>query len=126
MSIPTNQKGADKTHPIAAIILFVALALGSVQLKINGVIGETALASLLSVSGVFSFIIFFQHRIKKAGPTGIELHKAVQEVRDAEDRIRELAQKVADLIETANVGSIVTEDYDDTKFRDALIKIRNI
>lgn len=50
---------------IAPIVLFAILAFGSFQLKTNGLVGEAAFVSLLTMSGVFGLAVYFQKRLKK-------------------------------------------------------------
>jgi hypothetical protein len=80
MSRAIAQKGANTTAAIAAIILFGILVFGSVQLKINGLVGDGALVSLLTMSGVFGLSIYFRGRLKKLGPSGLDLHEAVRDL----------------------------------------------
>ena len=108
------------------IILFTILAWGSVQLKIRELVGDPALVSLLVLSGFFAFIFYFKDRIKKLALTGVELRKAVQDVHDAEARIKDMARRVADRVEAANKGSWKDESYDDSTFNKAVENVRNI
>jgi hypothetical protein len=84
---------------IAPTILFVALAFGSIQLKVRDLVGDTALVSLIGLSLLSAFILHFQDRIKELAWTGVKLRKAAQEVKDAEAAVRELAAAVLEVID---------------------------
>jgi len=121
-----THKGSSIIQTIAAIILFGILAFGSVHLKTTGLVESSGLVVLISFSVMSGFIVYFQDRIKKAGLSGLELHQAVKNVKDAEDRIRELANSVADLVEAGNSGSIKNCDYDHAGYTEALAKVRKL
>jgi hypothetical protein len=109
------------------IILFLTLAFGSLQLKTSGLGGELSFVVLLIASLVSGFIIYFRDRLKKADlKGGFELFEAVREVKEAEDRIKVMAHRVADLVEAANQGSWKDESYAEDIFNKAVQNVRNI
>ena len=121
------QIGNKPMRTIPAVILFAALALGSVMLKDSDRIGELSFVSLLIVSVISGFVVFFRDRLKKANfKEGFELFEAVKDVKEAEDRIKVLARHVAELVDAANQGSWKSESYDDNRFNEALAKVRDI
>lgn len=126
MPIPNNQNGDETTHPIKAIVLLAILAFGSVQLKINGFIGDPALVSLLALSLLSGFIVYLQARIKKAGPAGIELHKAIQEVRESEATVKELAAAIVEVIAADATGAIRHDQWDSERFGKALDNLKRL
>jgi len=118
MSTPNSQKGKKIITAIAAIILFVMLAFGSVHLKTSGLVGDPAFVSLLIASGVFGLAAFFHERLKKFGASGFELHEAVREVKDAEASVKRLAASTLELIES-NEGGYKQPSWDAARYEQA-------
>jgi hypothetical protein len=112
---PTGRK---MIATIAPIILFAILAFGSVQLKSRDLVGDTALVSLIGLSLLSAFILHFQDRIKEIAWTGVKLRKAVQEVKDAEGHVRDLASAMLELTE-ANEGGFKQSTWDSTRYERA-------
>ena len=116
-----KQKGRETTHPISAISLFAVLVFGAIQLKTRGFVGEAPFVSLLTVSGIFGFIVYFKGRIKKAGATGIELH----EIKEAENSIKDIASAVLELAESDEDG-FKQHGWDRGRYEIAKAQIRKL
>lgn len=125
MSTADNQNGESAIAAIAAIILFGILAFGSVQLKTRGLVGDPALVSLLIMSGLFGLAIFFKGRLKKFGPSGLELHEAVRDIKAAEETVKSLAYSTVELV--MSLQNVVFSVPDDGKvygrIRDSALRI---
>jgi hypothetical protein len=109
MHTNNNQNGNAITHPIKAMTLLVILAFGSLQLKTNGLIGELSFVTLLIVSLVSGFVVYFRDRIKKASlKDGFELYEAVREAREAEAAAKDIASAMLMVIvaDPANGGDL--------------------
>ena len=80
--------------------------------------GDPALVSLLGLSLLSGFILYFQDRIKKLGFTGVELRKAVQEMKDAEAHMKTLASATLELVE-ADEGGYKRPEWNRTRYEEA-------
>jgi hypothetical protein len=109
---------------ITAIILAFIGILGSVQLLKDHSISEVIFVGLCSLSSIIGLFIGFIERIKVLSLKDLKL--TLHKIEDSKKEIKDLALAVADLVEAASAGSIVTEDYDDTKFKDSLKRVREI
>ncbi len=109
---------------ITAIILAFIGIFGSVQLLKDHSISEVTFVGLCSLCCIISLFIGFIERIKILSLKDLKL--TLHKIEDSKKEIKALALAVADLVEAASAGSIVTEDYNDTKFKDSLKRVREI
>lgn len=116
MSTPKIQNGIKPTDIIASAILFILLSFGSIHLWDTKLQSEVTLVALLSSSGLFSLIILFHRRIKKAGPSGLELYKKIEK---KEASMKKLASAVLDVFESKDhglmLGSYERERYEQSR-----------
>jgi hypothetical protein len=123
-----NTQNPSTTGKLAKSITVIILAfigiLGSVQLLKDHSISEVIFVGLCSLSSIIGLFIGFIERIKILSLKDLKL--TLHKIDDSKKEIKDLALAVADLVEAASAGSIVTEDYDDTKFKDSLKRVRQI
>lgn len=55
-----------------------------------------------------------------------ELKVTLYEIKDTEKNIKELALATADLVESVSDAAIMTEDFDEDRFKAALKKVRQM
>ena len=107
---------------ISSIILLGILIFGSVQLYEIKDLSEASLVSLLCASGIFSSIVLFNRRIKKAGATGLELYEKIEE---KEKSIKRLAEAILELAES-NEGGIMVESWNEGRYEEAKQRIKQL
>lgn len=125
MSDSSNQSDAKTTHPIAAIVVFTCLVAGCIELKRRGFVGEVSFVTLLTGAGVSGFLVYFQRRVKKAGPSGFELYEAVREIREAELSVKSLATAVLELAE-ADEDGFKASSWDEARYEMAKENLRKL
>jgi len=123
--MPNNQNGAVTTHPKKAMILFIILAFGSVQSKTSLSLGDVAFVSLISLSVLSGFIVYFQDRISKVGPAGFELDQAIQEARKSEATVKELAAAILEMI-VADADFQGNDTPSSERFKKALLELKRL
>lgn len=110
--------------PVVVLALFIFGVIGSAWLKILLNLSEVSFMGLVSLSAIFSILLPNLNQLKSLSITRGEL--ILQEVKDSEAAIKELAIATVNLVESANEGSIVTEEFDQERYDEAVEKIKDL
>jgi hypothetical protein len=102
------------TKPAFVLVLFLIGVCGSVWLKSLLDLSEASFMVLVTLSAIFSILLPNLNQLKSFSITKGEL--ILQEVKDSEAAIKELAIATVDLVEAANEGSLVTEEFDQERY----------
>lgn len=110
--------------PTLVVAIFLIGIGGSLCLKTFLGLSEASFMVLVTLSFVFSILLPNLNQLKSFSITKGEL--ILQEVKDSEAAVRELAIATVDLVEASNEFAIVTEEFDQDRYDKAVDKIRNL
>ncbi|HEY0922075.1 hypothetical protein [Rheinheimera pacifica] len=107
----------------ALVLVFLLTGIGgSAWLMSQLNLSEASFMVLVTLSAIFSILLPNLNQLKSFSITKGEL--ILQEVKDSEAAIKELAIATADLVEAANEGSIVSHGFNQARYDQAVEKIR--
>lgn len=118
----TNTKPLMK--PVIVIALFILGIMCSLWLKSHEDLSEASLMVLVTLAAIFSILIPNLGQLKSFSITKGEL--ILQEVKDSEAAVKELAIATLELVEASNDGSIVTEEFDSARYDKAVNTIKSL
>lgn len=108
--------------PVLVIALFLIGVYGSVWLTSLLELSEASIMVLVTLSAIFSVLLPNLNQLKSISITKGEL--ILQEVKDSEASIKELAIATVDLVEAANEYSLVTNEFDQERYDQAVKKVK--
>lgn len=105
-----------------AMILSIIGILGSVKLKVDGIVSEPSLVILIGFSLLVGIFIAYSNRIKELNFR--ELKLTLEEIKETEDAVRELAAAVFMVFTTRPPAlQLSGMDWDKEKHQKALVKL---
>ncbi|EJG0697406.1 hypothetical protein C2F68_RS23135 [Vibrio parahaemolyticus] len=110
--------------PLFVIVIFVVLVLCSVWLKIYLNLSDPSFIALVIVSAIFSVLLANLDNLKSISFRKGEL--ILQEVKDCEENMKELASATLELVVASTDASIVTADYDNDRYEKAVEKVKSL
>lgn len=110
--------------PAVVITLFILGIMCSLWLKSGLDLSEASFMVLVIIAAIFSILIPNLGQLKSFSITKGEL--ILQEVKDSEAAVKELAIATLELVEASSDGSIVTEDYDSSRYDNAVNTIKSL
>jgi len=108
--------------PALVVILFLVGLYGALWLKSSVSLSEASFMVLVTLSAIFSTLLPNLNQLKSFSIARGEL--ILQEVKDSEEAVRELAIAVLDVVETSTEYSIVTEEFDEGHYDKAVERVR--
>lgn len=111
-------------RPVLVVTIFLIGIGGSLCLKKFVGLSEASFMVLVTISFIFSILLPNLNQLKSLSLTKGEL--ILQEVKDSEAAVRELAIATVDLVEASSEFAIVTEEYDQDRYDKAVEKIRKL
>ena len=116
-----NSKTPDMKNIAAAGLCAIGI-LGSLILKMSGVISEPSLVTLIVFSVLVGLFIAYSHRVVKLGVGSIELAKVVE----TEQSIKTIAWALLDVIEKMFEHTRVLESFDQSVFDESVAKLKRL
>ena len=116
-----NSKTLDMKIIAAASLCAIGI-LGSLILKMSGVISEPSLVTLIVFSVLVGLFIAYSHRVVKLGVASIELAKVVE----TEQSIKTIAWALLDVIEKMFEHTRVLESFDQNVFDESVAKLKSL
>lgn len=105
----------------AMIVLFVGCSL---WLKLYAGLSEASFMALVTISVVLGFLLPNIDRLKSFSLTRGEV--ILQEIKDSEVAIKELALATLELVEASTKGARVTEEFDQDRFKRSIERMKSL
>ncbi|EGR0311387.1 hypothetical protein VCSRO199_3527 [Vibrio cholerae] len=110
--------------PASVVIVFVIMVYLSVWFRDSNALSEASLMVLITLSAIFSVLLPNMNNLKSFSITKGEL--ILQEVKDSEEAIRELASATLELVESSPVPLLVEEEFDASRYNKAIEEVRSL
>lgn len=108
---------------ILAIIFAFSGMLGSLKLKVDGIISEPSFVVFVAFSILAGLLIAFVDRIEKFSLRNLEM--TLREVKQTEASVKEVARAILEVIEARN-HSLMLESFDQKALDTAVEKLKKL
>lgn len=109
---------------IAAIATILASISCSLWLKSYASLSESSFMVLVTISVILGLVLPNINQLKSFSITKGEL--ILQEVKDGEAAVKELALATLELVEASTKGARVTEDFDQDRFNKSIERMKSL
>lgn len=114
----------EMQRPVLVVAIFLIGIIGALYLKKIAGLSEASFMVLVTISFVFSILLPNLSQLKSLSLARGEL--ILQEIKGSEAAVRDLAIATVDLVEASSEFSMVTEEYDQDRYDEAVEKIRKL
>ncbi|MUK32177.1 hypothetical protein GNP44_19120 [Aliivibrio fischeri] len=108
--------------PLIVVLIFIGLVMCSLWFKNYASLSEASLMMLVTLSAIFSILLPNLNQLKSFSITKGEL--ILQEVKDSEIAIKELASATLELVESSTEAAIVTNEFDEARYKKAIEEVK--
>lgn len=112
------------TKPAIAIVALLISIWCSLWLKSYASLSETSFMVLVTISFIFSILLPNLNQLKSFSITKGEL--ILQEIKDSEAAIKDLAIATLELVEASTAESIVTESFDQDRYNKSVERVKSL
>ncbi|WP_157890280.1 hypothetical protein [Marinobacterium aestuarii] len=110
--------------PIMVVVIFIISVWCSLWLKSYADLSEISFMGLITISSIYSILLPNLNKLKSFSLARGEV--ILQEVKDSEAAVKELALATLNLVEASNDGSIVAEDFDQGRYNQSVERIKSL
>jgi hypothetical protein len=107
-----------------AFAISCVLLIGTVLLKVYSMINELSFVTLILVSLLMGIVISVLEKLKS-----VDLRKGqimLQDMKNTETSVKEVASATLDVIETSMAGTIRFAEFDSKKFQESVERLKKI
>ncbi|TMX32032.1 hypothetical protein DA096_08875 [Vibrio rotiferianus] len=110
--------------PTIVVVIFLVSVWGAMWLKNNVNLSEASFMILITLAAIFSILLPNLNQLKSFSITRGEL--ILQEIKDSEVAVKELALATLELVEASTEAAIVTNDFDEERYKRAIEELKSL